>query len=224
MPSASENKPTVKQQREARRAEKVAQLKKKQAAEKRKQRIGIGIAAGAAVVAVGLVVTFVVTNATPPVDRDTIDIADAQTFDGIAANHVQGVVDYEAEYEMNPPAGGNHNQVWLNCGVYEEPQQNENAVHSLEHGAVWVTYDPEALSDDEVETLRDAVPSTYAIVSPYEGLPSAVAVSAWGAQVQVDSVDDERIEQFIQKYWKSPDVPEPGAACTGALDGPGKLS
>jgi hypothetical protein len=27
-------------------------------------------------------------------------------------------------------------------------------VHSLEHGAVWITYNPDALSQDDIDTLR----------------------------------------------------------------------
>ncbi len=133
-------------------------------------------------------------------------------------------VDYEAEYDMNPPAGGDHYAAWLNCGIYDEPQENENAVHSLEHGAVWVTYDPDALSDDEISTLRNEVPSTYSVLSPYPDLPAPVVISAWGAQVQLDGVDDPRLQSFIQKYWKSAAAPEPGALCTGAVDGPGLVS
>ncbi|MFI6012195.1 DUF3105 domain-containing protein [Streptomyces sp. NPDC051243] len=56
----------------------------------------------------------------------------------LGRNHVQTAV----EYPMNPPVGGDHNKAWMTCDgtVYNKPIANENAVHSLEHGAVWVTY------------------------------------------------------------------------------------
>lgn len=222
MPDPS--KPTVKQQRDVRRAEKVAAMQKQMARQKRNQRIGLigGITGGVLVLA--LIVTFVVVGSTPKADPSTIKIDGLKTFGTLTATHVEGAVDYKADYGMDPPAGGNHNAVWLNCGVYDQPQQNEHAVHALEHGAVWITYDPDALTSDQVATLRSEAPSTYSIVSPYPGLPAPVVISAWSAQVQLDGVDDPRLEQFIQKYWKSAKAPEPGAACTGALDGPGKIS
>jgi len=224
MASNNPSNPSVKEQREAKRAAKVAVLKKQQAKEKRTRTIGIIAGSVLAVGAVALIITFVVTSAVPKVDPADIAIKGLKTFDGLAATHVDTAVDYEADYGMNPPAGGNHNQVWLNCGVYSEPQQNENAVHALEHGAVWVTYDPEALSEAEVETLRDSIPGTYMLLSPYPDLPAPVVASAWGNQVQLDGVDDPRLADFIEKFRQSPDAPEPGAACTGALDGPGRIS
>ncbi|CAN5200904.1 DUF3105 domain-containing protein [soil metagenome] len=217
-------KPTVKQQRDARRAEKVAAMQKQMAAQKRNQRIGIIAAITGGVLVLALVVTFVIVGSTPKPDPSDIEIEGLKTFGTLTATHVDGTVDYQAEYGMDPPAGGNHNAVWLNCGVYDQPQENEHAVHALEHGAVWITYDPDALSESEVETLRSEAPSTYSIVSPYPGLPAPVVISAWSAQVQLDGVDDPRLEQFVQKYWKAATAPEPGAACTGALDGPGKIS
>jgi len=103
---------------------------------------------------------------------------------------------------MNPPAGGDHFAAWLNCGIYDQPQENSNAVHALEHGAVW---------------------DTHEILSPYPGLPAPVVASAWGKQVQLDTVDDPRLAAFIEQYWQSPAAPEPGAPCVGAIDGPGKI-
>ncbi|MCU1407482.1 MAG: hypothetical protein JWQ43_3785 [Glaciihabitans sp.] len=214
---------TTKQQREARRAEKVAVLKKQQAAQKRNRIITLvgTVAASAGVLA--LIIAFVVTSSVPKVDPDTIDIAGLQTFDDLPANHVTTPVDYATEYDMSPPAGGNHNQVWLNCGVYTEVQQNENAVHALEHGAVWVTYNADEVAGDDLETLTESLPSTYVIVSPYPDLQAPVVASAWGEQIELDGVDDPRLADFVTKFWKSADAPEPGAACTGAIDGPGKI-
>lgn len=211
---------TIKQQREKRRAEKVAALKAKQAKEKRNRMLGIGGAAIGGVAVIAIVVGVVVSSATPPVDPTTIEIEGLQTFDTVEAQHVQTAVDYE----MTPPAGGPHNPSWLNCGIYEEEVPNEYAVHSLEHGAVWVTYDPEQVQGADLDALRSAMPRSYMILSPFPGLEAPVVASAWGVQVALDGVDDPRLSDFIVKYRQSPDAPEPGALCSQALDGPGKIS
>lgn len=215
---------TKKQLQEARRAEKVASYKKQQSREKRNRRLAIiGASVGGAAV-IALVVTFIVVSSVPKPDPSTIKIADVQTWDDLPATHVEGAVDYQTEYGMNPPAGGEHNQVWLNCGVYTEPQTNENAVHALEHGAIWATYDAAKVSDDELSKLEGELPNSYVVVSPYVGLPSPIVISAWGAQIEVTDASDPRIEQFVNKYWKSALLAEQGAACTGGIDGPGKVS
>lgn len=211
---------TIKQQREKRRAEKVAALKQKQAREKRARMLGIGGAIIGGVAAVAIIVGVVVTSATPPVDPATIEIEGLETFDNLESLHVQSAVDYE----MTPPAGGPHNPTWLNCGIYEEEVPAEYAVHSLEHGAVWVTYDPEQVQGADLDALRSAMPRSYIILSPFPGLEAPVVASAWGVQVALDGVDDPRLSDFIVKYRQSPDAPEPGALCSQALDGPGKIS
>jgi len=211
---------TVKQEREARRAEKVAQMVAQQKKQQRNRRIGIFGGAAAGLIALGLVITFVVTSAEPKVDPASISIGELQTYDNLTSNHVSTTVDYA----QTPPAGGDHNAVWLNCGVYDQQVPNENAVHALEHGAVWVTYDPALVDEAGVETLRSKLPDTYVVLSPYEGIAAPVVASAWGNQVFLDGVDDERLGDFVQKFWRSNDAPEPGAACTGGLDAAGKVA
>jgi hypothetical protein len=218
--STSADDLTIKQQREKRRAEKVAALKAKQAKEKRNQRLGIAGAIVGGVAVIAILVGIVVTSATPPIDPDTIEIEGLETFEGLEALHVQSAV----EYDMTPPAGGPHNPTWLNCGIYEEEVPAEYAVHSLEHGAVWVTYDPEQVSGGDLDALRSAMPRSYMILSPFPGLEAPVVASAWGVQVALDGIDDPRLNEFIIKYRQSPDAPEPGALCGQALDGPGKIS
>ena len=121
-------------------------------------------------------------------------------------------------YEQTPPVGGNHNPTWLNCGVYPQAVPNELAVHALEHGAVWVTYRPD-LPADQVEKLVAAVPDTYMVVSPFEGIGAPVVASAWGVQLKLTGVDDPRLAEFIEEYRQGPQTPEPGASCTGGSDG-----
>lgn len=210
---------SIKQQREKRRAEKVAALKAKQAKDKRAQRFGIAAAVVAGLAVIGILVGIVVTSATPPVDPAAIEIEGLETFE-VESLHVQTAV----EYEMTPPVGGPHNPTWLNCGVYEQEVPAEYAVHSLEHGAVWVTYNPDDVSGADLDALRSQMPRTYMILSPFPGLEAPVVASAWGVQVSLDGIDDPRLNDFIVKYRQSLDAPEPGALCSQALDGPGKIS
>lgn len=124
-------------------------------------------------------------------------------------------------YPMKPPVGGDHNQVWMNCNgdVYKEPIPDMNAVHSLEHGAVWVTYNDKASAGD-VSKLSEKVKKTpYTLMSPFKGQAGPIMLSAWGKQVTVDSASDPRVSQFFTKYVQGPQTPEPGAACTNGLGG-----
>ncbi|MEX1079631.1 MAG: DUF3105 domain-containing protein [Homoserinimonas sp.] len=220
----SAKKLTVKQEREARRQAKVEQFRKQQARAKRNRIVAIVLSSVAALAVVALIVTVVISNATPKRDPADIDVAGVQTWDDLEYVHTDGPVDYEGQYGMNPPAGGSHNPAWLNCGIYTEEQQNESAVHALEHGAVWVTYNPDELDEADVDALRSQLPDSYIILSPYPDLDAPVVASAWAAQVKLDGVDDPRLGDFVEKYWQSPDVPEAGALCTRGIDGPGKVA
>lgn len=211
---------TIKEQRAEQRAQKVEAYKREQAKKRRAKKIGIisAVVAGVAVVAL-LVTSLILTqpkNASYTAGGSGAEIEGVETFEN-TNNHVETAVDYP----QTPPAGGDHNPAWLNCGVYTEVQPNENAVHSLEHGAIWVTYDP-SISDEELDLLKTKLPSTYVILSPFEDLPAPIVLSRWDVQLQVDEASDERIGEFFEEYWRSADVPEPGALCTGAVDGPGK--
>lgn len=134
--------------------------------------------------------------------------------DLLSQNHLEGTIDYE----ITPPPGGPHNPIWQNCQgtVYDEPIADEHAAHSLEHGAVWITYDP-ALSPDEVERLAERVRGRdYVFMSPYPGLDARISLQAWGYQLKVDHVGDERIDDFI-RILRINAGPELGATCGGGV-------
>ncbi len=124
------------------------------------------------------------------------------------------------EYDTVPPVGGTHNPRWLACDVYDEPVPAEQAVHSLEHGAVWITYRPD-LPADQLEVLTEqAASNNYVLVSPYEGLPSPIVMSAWGLQLQLEDASDHRLPVFVAKYANGDQTPEPGAPCSGGVGTP----
>jgi hypothetical protein len=128
-------------------------------------------------------------------------------------NHVNGTV----KYDVTPPVGGNHSPYWADCSgtVYSAAIANENAVHMLEHGAVWITYKP-GLATSEVTTLSALVNGQDRMaMSPYPNLDSPISLQSWGYQLKVQSASDPRIQQFINALrYNQKTTPEYGATCS----------
>ena len=100
-----------------------------------------------------------------------------ETFEVESAAHTTEPVDYP----QDPPAGGPHDPSWQKCAVYDAPVRPENAVHSQEHGAVWITYQPDLPESDREILVALAEDRPYLLISPYPGLEEPVVASAWGA-------------------------------------------
>ncbi|MBW0101791.1 DUF3105 domain-containing protein [Pseudonocardia sp. KRD291] len=129
----------------------------------------------------------------------------------------------QVAYTNNPPFGGTHDGYWAACGgvVYPTPVRSENLVHSLEHGAVWIAYNPDQVTGAALETLSSKVDGQpYTVMSPYPGLDQPIALQSWGHQLKLTSADDERIDQFIRALRLNRfTYPEVGASCDAL--GPG---
>jgi len=125
--------------------------------------------------------------------------------------HADGQIDYG----LRPPAGGLHNPIYWNCGFYDAPVVDESVGHSLEHGAVWISFAPD-LPEREVELIHDlARENPKVLAAPYEGLPEPVVVSAWARQLRLESATDPRLAEFVAQYQDGDQAPEAGASCTG---------
>lgn len=147
------------------------------------------------------------------------EVAGIVKVDAAIANQHDADLTYDMEnLPPLPPMGGPHNPAWQNCGVYTNPVEPQYAIHSMEHGAVWVTYRPD-LSDADVKTLQDlARGKTYILLSPYPGLASPIVLTTWNIQLQVDSASDARIADFINRYKGL--SPEAGASCSDGVGAP----
>ena len=138
------------------------------------------------------------------------------------AGHQEG--DIHADDEV--PAGGLHSAQWQNCGIYDEPVREENVVHSMEHGAVWIAYQPD-LAADQVEILRDLVRQERSrqrepliVLAPKAGLDVPLIATAWRVQLELEDASDERLVAFVRRYQRGPFTPEPGATCAGGIGEP----
>jgi hypothetical protein len=125
--------------------------------------------------------------------------------------------DKRVAYDHSPPFGGPHDATWAACNgvVYATAVRNENMVHALEHGAVWIAYNPDKIAGPALQSLRDRVQgANYLMLSPYPGLNSPISLQSWGHQLQVTDPADKRIGQFIQSLRLNQyTYPEIGASC-----------
>jgi len=137
-----------------------------------------------------------------------------KTYDYVGGDHT----DKPVQYTETPPAGGPHDPVWDDCGAYPAPPRNENAVHDLEHGTVWITYRP-GLDAADVQSLQNKLESLKSgkwMLSPYPGLPAPVVVTVWNAQLDLTGPDDSRLPTFLRFYGDGHTAPEAAfATCKG---------
>lgn len=215
-----------KQSRDAHRAaERAAQREAAQRAERRRARRPYLIG-GAALVVAAVVVGVVLASSggsgsSGSKTTSASRIGGLLTFPEKDHQHLTGTV----AYDRTPPAGGAHSAVWQNCGVYNQPVANENAVHSIEHGAVWITYRPDLAAGDVALLQRFAHTHAtgtqgYLLLSPYPGLSSPVVASTWGAQVALTGPGDPRLDSFTLKYAGGGQGGEKGGECTQGTGSP----
>jgi hypothetical protein len=124
-------------------------------------------------------------------------------------------------YSSTPATSGPHwdPSALANWGVYSTPQNESQVVHNLEHGGIVIWYDPEAVSDEDVDTLERYVTSQVSqgisgrfkfILSPWGGsdpLPSPIAVTSWRWLLELDEANTAAIDDFARERYGI--APEP---------------
>ena len=155
-------------------------------------------------------------------NRDpSLQIPDVKTLPYQSQVHITPV--QRVAYDQSPPFGGPHDGYWAACSgvVYPTAVRNENMVHSLEHGAVWIAYDPARVTGPALDTLRAKVDGQdYTMMSPYPGLDQPISLQSWGHQLKLGDANDPRIDQFIMSLRQNQyTYPEIGARCDAL--GPG---
>lgn len=201
------------------RQERIEALRKQHKRQELRSRAVVFGGAGAVVALVAAAVVWAVATTEPTSASSAAPgagISGLKSFTDLSREHQEGTV----SYAQTPPVGGAHAAVWQNCGWYDSDVASENAVHSLEHSAVWVTYDPGLSATDRATLKSELAGKQYVLASPFPGLPGPVVASAWGKQVVLDGVSDPRLEKFLTAFAGASTAPEPGGECTGGIGTP----
>jgi hypothetical protein len=127
----------------------------------------------------------------------------------------------DLEYDRPAPSGGDHgpSPYWLTCGVYEGEVPEELAVHSLEHGAVWIALGPDS-TDDDREAATELAAGGRVSVSDVPDLPNPVEVVAWGQRLPLESATDAQAARFVERFVDGEGAPEAGSSCESVGDPP----
>jgi uncharacterized protein DUF3105 len=123
------------------------------------------------------------------------------------------------EYDRQPPTNGDHDPLWQNCGFYEKPIKDRHAVHSMDHGVVWITHRPD-LPRRQIEALRPYGDEGYVIVSPYPGQDAPVIATSWRVQLKLEGAEDPRLRQFVEGFRISEISPLSGNRCAFGVGNP----
>lgn len=169
----------------------------------RKERSGLNralpwIVGGALVLAIVIGLAFLVQSNTAaagtPGQRIPIQ---GQEHIAVGATHVA--------YNSDPPTSGPHYAEPAPAGFYDAAQPDEELVHNLEHGHVWIAYDCTKLTDCEgtKQKLRSLVQSYNQwkiVVTPRQNKDAAIAVAAWGWLMKLENYDETSIRRFVDAW------------------------
>ncbi len=103
-------------------------------------------------------------------------------------------------YSTNPPAEGNHYPNPQPAGIYPTPPPDGNLVHSLEHGAVILWYNPKKLSSAQIDKLKsiyNKAPGDKDIMVARISMDVPVAVTSWGRILKLMTIDEKAIDAFF---------------------------
>lgn len=151
-----------------------------------------------------------------PTPTLTPSLPDVKVFVGLSHDHTKKG-DEVPTYPQSPPVGGKHSPAWLKCQVYTSDLPKQNAVHSMEHGGVWITYSTDLAAAD-IATLeqKQNLNKEFVLISPYVGQSAPVVVSTWGLQLTATGASDPRIDEFVRTYAGGEQGGEKGVGCASS--------
>lgn len=147
-----------------------------------------------------------------PVARD---VEGTQYFDIVGRSHIASGTPGSG-YNSNPPTSGNHWGSPAKAGIYDKQLPDEQLIHNLEHGYVWISYRPgnnnaeasagagqsTGVSEDVINELKKIVEADNwkVILEPREKNDKVIALAAWGRLLNLDNPDYDKVKDFIKTY------------------------
>ena len=109
-------------------------------------------------------------------------------------------VDEVISYGSNPPTSGAHWAEPADWGFYDTELTDEQLVHNIEHGGIWITY--KDLDEDDINKLKNIARnnSDRVIVTKREKNDDPIAVASWGRYMKLQEIDEVLIQKYIDTH------------------------
>jgi len=126
----------------------------------------------------------------------------SQAISEMGASHI-AIGSFHEQYNSNPPTSGPHYANAARAGFRGDTDiPDENIVHSLEHGAIWISYLP-SVPEEVVDELK-RIAGGFVIVTARRANETDIALAAWGRldtfNLGTQPLDAQRIRDFISRY------------------------
>lgn len=104
-------------------------------------------------------------------------------------------------YNSNPPSSGWHYPRPAQSGIYDTEFPDEQLIHNLEHGHIWIAYKPD-MPKDQIELLVNLAKGygSKVIMAPRKENDTLVALVAWQHVLKLTAVDELQIKTFFDAY------------------------
>ncbi|MFC7018356.1 MULTISPECIES: DUF3105 domain-containing protein [Haloarcula] len=174
------------------------------------------LAVGAVVVIGAVLAVYLTTSSDGPavsgIEGQSLDergdsdlLAGVEAFPNQGTEHVERGT--EVQYDQMPPLSGPHYTGTVDAGLYTDEQPLGDLVHTLEHGAVVVYYDPAALTNESRQSLESFASihtgtwrSVVVVPNPDENPEADFVLTAWRHRLYLDRYDAETVHAFLSEY------------------------
>lgn len=120
-----------------------------------------------------------------------------QEFPNLGQKHI-GVGESHEPYNSNPPTSGPHYAQPADWGVYDKELPDEQLVHNLEHGGIWISYkDMDGDTKTKIQAIATANPGKV-IVTQRGKDDAKIVLASWTRLEKMESFDEAKILEFIK--------------------------
>lgn len=112
-----------------------------------------------------------------------------------------------------PPTSGDHTTP-VPWQAYDQEVPDENIIHNLEHGGIYISYRPD-LPADQIAKIKGLFSRPFsnqkfspskAVVAPRAANGSPIIMSSWSRNMKLDSFDEAKMmEYYLRNVGKAPE-------------------
>lgn len=176
------------EQERQRMKENPGQMEKDMRRKKLMRRTLIAVIAAAVVAGIVWLVAFAPSRPERERPGEAFDIQ-GQTHIAVGATH--------PAYNSNPPSSGSHYAQPATWGVHDTELPDEQIIHNLEHGGIWISY--KGINATTTAALAEIAQSQSKIImEPRANNDAPIILVSWGRVQKFQTYDEQAILAFIE--------------------------